>query len=1398
MFEQNFEWKRFWYLRGETIHVGDGGYLYDPDTQYGHIFSPTATSFANIATIPCLALLAEPGMGKSHSLQQEYDALTSALDTEDDQTLWIDLRSFSSEDRLVRHLSEHTKVEAWCNSTHRLHLFIDSLDEALLRIETVASLLVEILENKPVERLLLRIACRATDWPLTLERGLKRFWSEEEVGVYMLSPLRQDDVIVAAQTMNIDHVAFLREVARTQSSPLASKPVTLKLLLTLFQRHGQFPATQPELYHQGCRLLCEETNEHRRDTRRTGLLTADQRLTIAGRIAAATVFGNRYAVWTGLAYDGVPDEDITTAELVSDHNELYGDAAVREALATGLFTSQGQQRIGWAHQTYAEFLAAWHLQKQQTTLTQIMSLLVHPDDPEGKLVPQLHETAAWIASMNVDVFRDLVQREPEVLLRSNLAMAEAGDRENFVAVLLTMFEKEQLSTYRWDYHKLAHPNLAQQLRPYLRNKTKPDFARQAAIYTAQACTLQVMQEDLLVLALDTSEPLGLRVRAVQALTEIGDQGTKAKLKPLIVESLEEDQGNQLRGGALQALWPLHINAKELFAVLFVPEYKFFVSLYGLFIANEIVPRLQTADVPIALEWVSQLPSRYKLPSDFHTLINAIFILAWQHLDAPHVVLAFAQAALSRARELEPIVVAERSQDKQNTEVEAFQRSLHEHDTKRRKIVDAIIPLIQDEQRNVLGLVFSATPLVTQDDVVWLIEQLLEQPQQERRNVLAELVRRVLNITHSDDFERIYEACQQDAFMREQFASLFEPIELDSPQAKTLREWHHEGLERRKMVFERRLDPPPTVRMLDCLDRFEAGNVNGWWQLNLQMTLDEDSTHYGNELEADITTLPGWEAVDSAVQTRIIAAAHHYVLDGISEAAEWLGTTIIDRPARAGYRALYLLLCKVPDVFADLPRGVWYRWAPIIAVYPVGSEANDKSIHHELLARAYQHAPNAIINAMLTNMDGCNSRNEGVSLPSKFRVCWDDKLAQALFARVQDVSLTSLSFDALLTELILNKFAPAVEYAISLLSIPFADDLARQRALTAAYRLIVHAPQQAWTALWELFQNDKSFGGKVVESVADSGYRGHSFVSLTEQNLASLYIWLEQQYPHAEDPLREHGVVNEVTSRDSVAFLRGDVLRLLEQRATRAACSEIRRITGALPHLDGLKWTLREAEMLARRATWMPPSVQDILLLTSNRHIRLVQNGEQLLAIICESLKRLEAELQGETPAAIDVWNEKPYEPKYEPKDENRLSDYIKRHLDRDLRGQGIVINREVEIRRGEGGSKGERTDIRVDAVAKIGLSEVLNVISVIIEVKGCWHAELRTAMETQLVQRYLADNRCRHGLYLVGWFYCDQWEKTPKKYASMDDFQQFLNAQAVDMARYDVQVDAVVLDTRLR
>ena len=73
----------------------------------------------------------------------------------------------------------------------------------------------------------------------------------------------------------------------------------------------------------------------------------------------------------------------------------------------------------------------------------------------------------------------------------------------------------------------------------------------------------------------------------------------------------------------------------------------------------------------------------------------------------------------------------------------------------------------------------------------------------------------------------------------------------------------------------------------------------------------------------------------------------------------------------------------------------------------------------------------------------------------------------------------------------------------------------------------------------------------------------------------------------------------------------------------------------------------------RTKTWQPPKPAEIFQLVSDRQTRLIQDGNELLDILIESLKRLEIELQGETPAERDIWDQISQKPlKYKPVDEN--------------------------------------------------------------------------------------------------------------------------------------------------
>jgi len=422
------------------------------------------------------------------------------------------------------------------------------------------------------------------------------------------------------------------------------------------------------------------------------------------------------------------------------------------------------------------------------------------------------------------------------------------------------------------------------------------------------------------------------------------------------------------------------------------------------------------------------------------------------------------------------------------------------------------------------------------------------------------------------------------------------------------------------------------------------------------------------------------------------------------------------------------------------------------------------------------------------IDKDNTELNNILVINRIADCWDANLATYLMEKLKEGKLKPKCMADLLEILLDHGDDNASDFAKSLIGLPLpTDEDERLRTIFSATALLLYISDSDWKFLWPIMQQDEKFGREIVERVAQKDYRSSSIgQQLNEEHLAFLYVWLQHQYPSAEDPIHD-GDAYFVGPRDNIVNLRNSIINQLKNRGTYDACEAIKWISKELPDEDWLKWTLYETEIIFRQKTYKPPSPDTIIKLAKSHNIYLVQNGEQLLNVLIDSLKRLQQKLQGETPRAIDLWNEND---EYSHKDENRFSDYIKSHLEEDLNQKGIVINREVEIRRGEGSTPGERTDIHVDAVLNNPKGTKFDIIKTVIEVKGCWHKEILTAMETQLLNRYLKESDCRHGLYLVGWFYCKKWDPRGRmaRKEGIDELRKQLDSQADLLSTHIPQV----------
>jgi hypothetical protein len=577
----DFDWKRFWVSRDDGHLVpDDDGFLADPEGKLGTLRNSYALPFESVLGRRCVVLLGEPGIGKSTELERVNRQGVSAPAAA--QVLELNLKDYSSDILLVQDLFDNPKLREWETGSHELLLSLDSLDECMLRVETVANLLSSRLSHYPVNRLWLRIACRTAVWAQlqSLEKALARLWRQEQFGVFELLPLRRKDVETAATASGIQPEAFLSEVISRKAVPFAIKPLTLRFLLEKFRRDRGLPDRIEEIYLEGCRSLCTETNPSRVETGRTGKLTPDQRLAVAGRLAVLTLFAGRTAISQGASVDQI-DGNLSIQEALEGSEEENRQIveitpdAIRETLDTGLFSARGPSRLGWAHQTYAEFLAARYVIRHGFDTAQKISLVTHPGYSSRLVIPQLVQATVCLVNQDPTLFDELVQDSPHVLLRSEASAWNSGQKSTLTTALLKLFAELKLTDrdaeFWRSFSKLDHPDLANQLEPYIRDRTANPVVRRVAIGIAEACRAVQLREVLLGVALDRSDHQPTRVQAIRALREIGDQETRQRLAALLDSDLCEDTDDQIRGAVLSQVWPDLLSFEDLTGYLTLPK-----------------------------------------------------------------------------------------------------------------------------------------------------------------------------------------------------------------------------------------------------------------------------------------------------------------------------------------------------------------------------------------------------------------------------------------------------------------------------------------------------------------------------------------------------------------------------------------------------------------------------------------------------------------------------------------------------------------------------------------------------------------------------------------------------------------------------------------------------------
>jgi len=1157
----NYAWTRFWKPKNSTTYLSDDRYLYDPQKDMGRYYNKTLTEIDKIESIGCLVLLGEAGSGKTTEIYKEWRSLKKA--NIDKTALCFDLGEYSDEHRLCSEIFNNDCIQQWVKSNDFLYLFLDSFDECFLRIETLPTMLLNKLDSLPCERLYLRIACRGNIWPSFLEGELKHLWPSNSE-TYVLAPLRRSDVEQAAVERGVGGSRFLKEVRRLGLEALARKPATLEMLFQLYDEKESLSESSEDIYYQCCSKLCMELNPRRYGLKVDGKLTIEERLAIASRIAAISIFGDRsFVVKEGslkrvtLQYTLFEDlcggQETTNLEKV-----VVGRDEVKETLElTGLFQLETDNTLAWIDENFTCFLAAIYLKRRGLSISELNDLVIHQGYPELKskrVVPQLEKTVEWLVSMIPEFRTGLLKIDPIVVLKSDLSQVDQTELGKIAISVLEYYKKPGIpSSFRSDafqhYYKLRHSNLAKQLAKYIANLQELEKVRIEAILIASECDIQDVQQEVLSVAIDAKESIYIRGLAIKALTKIAENEVKLELKDLLKRDESIDSEDELKGSIFRCLWPKLISAQELFSQLTPRKRKNLIGSYHMFLRYDLIQHIRKEDIPYVLSWLATNEDE-EIADNIEN--ESIYMSMEYLLTDDQIFQCFVHLLTTRIKKYEHIVPS-------SIEVE-FSGLLDNTQKLRFRILKAVLDRKKTEW---VDLVYSKPAIMRENDISWLLSKIQSEGDPEKQKYMARLISWLVDSRKSETIVAIYDTLKDKAYLQENFRWLFGTIELSSQEAESVkkefyqrREWEERNQQRNKTprVLE---DSFTQDQLTPIIGKFYNGDLLVWKEidgiLNCNCTNEQKDYSFGS----DVTAFPRWQKIDTDIKADILKIASSYVEQWAENPTQWRNTDSFSTGVFSDYRALRLALEFDSARLEGVAPEIWRKWAPFVLWYPVFGDLEKNSEHkRKIIKQFYDKVPDKVIEELMDIIDYQNAKGN-IFILEDMKYCWNENLQHAIINKLKsDETLQENCLSTLLDTLLQQKVEEAFYYAQNLL----ASSEISIKKIIAADAVLRNGGLAQWQLVWPIINKDRDFAKRVILEIASRApYQKYEFMNyLTPDNFAELYILMCELFPY-EDDQKDDMEDHTVGPREQAAHFRDGLLNRLKSWGTWSACLAIGKI-----------------------------------------------------------------------------------------------------------------------------------------------------------------------------------------------------------------------------------------------
>ena len=847
-----------------------------------------------------------------------------------------------------------------------------------------------------------------------------------------------------------------------------------------------------------------------------------------------------------------------------------------------------------------------------------------------------------------------------------------------------------------------------------------------------------------------------------------------ELIPFATGEHAADSEDACKGYAIQALVPKKWRLEDALPHLSDPqrpnhfgEYHWLLTYY--------LPRFVTPEnAVIVLGFVAEKPgsfSNFGRSSWFNPLGTKALHVALSRLEDPSMATAVSELWLRKTREHESVFTDGE---------DGTHHVLQTEPKKRRKVLESILNNAGFREEDFANLRFSNGQLLRAEDFEWLLSRISSAPPGQR----PLWARSIHDVRTADNlrqhWDRLLQKMNDVPDLEAVFAADFAPRVLSSPEAQREREaWiedqNYQEEARRQMEL-RRANPKAALEAALATTGADAR----WIAVNDALKTDRsgDSAH-------DPSQSPAWSELSEETKEQIREAARQFLIE--AEAP----TSWSDRrhPHRLpAYRAAWLVRAEL-RTRPDLENAVRTKWLPVLLDYPPFGKG-----HHQETVSFFMERESARCLAWLGEKLALENAS---GMPSaqffrSFGAAWTATISDFLVQSFENESLKGDLRLGIFHVLLLADRNRAVALFFQQIRSKSLANLEADTLFQAAIaEAVVQAPTAVWAELWPRFQGSDPLTRAVFRRIHNLPQKQQRrLTELTPAQMQELYLLLDRNFPD---------VPKSETAEDA-RMLRSDLLKAITGSGTDEGCQALRNLAAAQP--ENSPWIMRnyrECLIAKRRKDWRPPTPKVIRGMVRDREARFVETADALQEAVLESLERFQTYLtQSELPGVSHLWNYEKggqHRTNFAPKDEEDLSDEVRRWLMRDLaEGKALILNREVQIRRGQ------RLDILVQAILPGGTG----ILSCIVEVKGCWNPGVQESISTQLANDYLENNGHTHGIYLVGWFLCDRWDRSytgPKVCLTAQDFESAVKeveglAAPFDGKATSLKIKGILLDCR--